>query len=90
MLGSWKREVPVVLSLVLPGLGQLYNRDWLKGLLLVLVTMWMSGRVGAEIDLLHPERMSVVRLSVGLVGLVTVLVYAIADARRVAALRVAA
>jgi hypothetical protein len=89
MLGRWKREVPVALSLILPGLGQLYNRQWLKGAALVVLTIWLSGRVSSEIDLVHPDRMSVAHLLAGLVALLVLLAYAIVDSRRVAARRLA-
>jgi hypothetical protein len=90
MRGQWKREVPVVLSLVLPGLGQLYNRQWVKGVALVLLSLWMSARVMAEVTGRRLEEMSLSHLLVGLAGLLAILGYAIVDSRRVAARRLAA
>jgi hypothetical protein len=38
-----RRIVAPLLSLVLPGVGQLYNRNWLKGTLFIVVVMLFSG-----------------------------------------------
>jgi hypothetical protein len=84
MLGRWKRELPVALSLLMPGLGQLYNRQWAKGVALLLVSFWVSVRVMAEMAGKRPEEMSLSHLLLGLVALVAILVFAIVDARRVA------
>lgn len=89
MVGRWKREVPVALSLLMPGLGQLYNRQWAKGAGLVVLSLWMSGRVIAEVAGRRPEEMSLSHLLAGFIGLLAILAYAIVDARRVAARRLA-
>jgi len=84
MLGRWKREVPVALSLVLPGLGQLYNRQWAKGVALVLLSLWTSARVGLEVTGKPVEQLSFGGVLAGFLALLAILVYAIVDARRVA------
>ncbi len=43
-----RRIVAPLLSLFLPGVGQLYNRNWLKGILFILVVMLFSGWLRRE------------------------------------------
>jgi len=84
-MGRWRREVPVALSLVLPGLGQLYNREYLKGVLFIMpgaVLTWLLFRA-IPADLVALARPNPTRTLL-MVLLLALWLWAIIDAWRVA------
>jgi hypothetical protein len=44
-----KYGIAVLLSALLPGAGQLYNRSWIKGALFLLVTFVLTAELGRHI-----------------------------------------
>jgi len=80
-----RQALSFILSGIFPGLGQLYNREYLKGVLFIIpgaVLTWLTGRA-APTDLLALAQPSA-PLMLLLVLLLALWLWAIIDARRVA------
>ena len=79
-----RQVVGLILSGIFPGLGQLYNRDWLKGVLFILpaaALSWLIGRA-MPMDLISIAQPSAALML--LLGLLLALwLWAIIDAWRV-------
>jgi hypothetical protein len=81
-----RQVVGFILSGIFPGLGQLYNREYLKGVLFIVpsaVLIWPVGRA-TPTDLLALAQPSATLLRL-LAGLLAVWLWAIIDAWKVAA-----
>jgi hypothetical protein len=80
-------SLPVLLSLVVPGLGQLYNRSWVKGVVLLVATTWLSGRMTVEALGQPLLAVSLSKLTAYLVVLLALWCWAVWDAHHVAQAR---
>ena len=87
-------KIAALLSAVLPGLGQLYNRQWVKGLAFLLATLVIDAGLGVTsetLTLFHsaflgPQggRINVVSLILRMLPLGAIAMWSITDAVRTA------
>ena len=76
-------RIAVILSAILPGLGQFYNRHWLKGLGFMIGSGILSGVANELIsldDLMAGEASGAVKALVVLAALLGLLVWSMVDA----------
>ncbi len=74
-----KRNIlAAVLSAILPGAGQLYNRQWLKGAAFLIAMVVLSAFIQPETLLFEPSAMALLPL-VALLGLA---IWSVVDAYR--------
>ena len=70
--------IAAILSGILPGAGQFYNRQWLKGIAFLVPVLVLSAFVRPEMLLFEPSAMALIPL----VALLVLAIWSVADAYR--------